>query len=77
MTSSTWGCVSNEKNPPSKAVTGGGETCLHLDLLKGRPCQGFQIITSAGGDQEGFCFVVGRGRNEEKNKGKGQFCLKM
>lgn len=52
-----WVCVSNEKNPPSKSVKGVGETCLHLDLLKGRPCQGFQIITLAKGDREGFVLL--------------------
>lgn len=67
-----WVCVSNEKNPPSKSVKGVGETCLHLDLLKGRPCQGFQIITSAKGDREGFVLLWERGR-KKKQVEKGDF----
>lgn len=65
------GCVSvmiKNKQTPSKSVKGVGETCLHLDLLKGRPCQGFQIITSAKGDREGFVLLWEE--EERKNKWK-------
>lgn len=54
---SVWVRVSNEKIKPARQSQAVGKKCLHLDLLKECPCEGFDIIRFAEGDREGFVFV--------------------
>lgn len=66
-------CVSVMRKIHPASQSKASETCLHLDLLEGRPCQGFQIITSAKGDREGFVSLWEEEERKKKQVVKGDF----